>query len=339
MAFVLNSDITIGPFVKVKVSRLTIAKSVFDFVNKATIYLPTSARLKLAEQINKDVIQVNKQFKEGDSVKIDLGYNGVLNNEFKGFISRMDFKSPLEVVCEGYSYILRKRTYRKTFKNVKLIEILKFLSAGTDIKVDDKNIADVVVTKLVLQDHSGTEALQLIKKTFNELIQIWFENETMYADLFPVRPIGQTVKYRIGYNIITANELKKRDSANTDVEVVYQARDNSGQIKTATGGRLKSSKIVATASTQTQGERKRINTTITDQGTLNKLANSNHNKLTYDGYEGKITAFLAPYCLPAWTIELDDPKFPERGGRYVVTGIEVKYGMGARRVLEIANKL
>lgn len=70
------------------------------------------------------------------------------------------------------------------------------------------------------------------------------------------------------------------------------------------------------------------------------MANSQHYKTTYDGYDGKITAFLVPFCLPAWSINLMDKKFKEREGKYIITGVEITYGInGARRILEIGNQI
>lgn len=338
--FVLTSDISIGPYKRAKVHEVRINKSVHDFVNKAVIKLPTSARIVLDGNLLESSTNIANSFSEGALVKIDLGYNNVLKNEFVGFVSRVNFKSPLEVECEGYSYQLRKRTYKKVFKNAKLLEILKFLASGTDIVIDSKNIEDVVVTKLLLQDHSGTEALTLLKKMFDNIILFWFEGKVINASLFPAKPIGETVPYRIGWNVINADQLKKRESKNTDVEIIYQAREASGNVVTATGGRLKAFKTVAAVSSKTEGERKRINTSINNVATLKKMANSQHYKTTYDGYDGKITAFLVPFCLPAWSINLMDKKFKEREGKYIITGVEITYGInGARRILEIGNQI
>lgn len=338
--FVLKSDISIGPYSRAKVHEVRITKSVHDFVDKAIIKLPTSARIKIDGNLLESTTSVANSFSEGSPVKIDLGYNDTLTNEFIGFISRVNFKSPLEVECEGYSYQLRKRTYKQSFKNVKLLDILKFISTGTNIVIDAKNIEDVEVTKLLLQDHSGTEALNLLKKMFDNLLLFWFDGKVLYAGLFPAKPIGKIVKYRIGWNVINADQLKKRESKNTDVEIIYQARERSGNVVTATGGKLKAYKTVAAVSSKTEGERKRINTSVSNLPTLKKMANSQHYKTTYDGYDGKITAFLVPYCKPAWSIDLLDVKFKEREGKYIVNAVELTFGMsGARRILEIGNKL
>ncbi|MBL0144937.1 MAG: hypothetical protein IPP48_03425 [Chitinophagaceae bacterium] len=62
--------------------------------------------------------------------------------------------------------------------------------------------------------------------------------------------------------------------------------------------------------------------------------------MSYDGYEGKITSFLQPFCQHGWKAGLTDKSFPERSGDYLITSVEVTYGMsGARRTVELGEKI
>jgi hypothetical protein len=163
--FVLNSDITLGSFKAVKPVSVKIEKSMLQYTDKAVITLPITARIKTPDTSVSETLETAKAFSEGDAVTIRLGYNGSLKTEFEGFVSRVNFTSPVEIECEGYSYQLRKRTYQKTFVKASLLAVLKFLVAGTDIKLDEAQIPAFVIDKLVLQKHSGTEALEAIKKS------------------------------------------------------------------------------------------------------------------------------------------------------------------------------
>lgn len=80
--------------------------------------------------------------------------------------------------------------------------------------------------------------------------------------------------------------------------------------------------------------------TIKDKGTLDKMSNAVHSNLTFDGYEGKITSFLQPYCEPGYKAILEDKTYPERGGNYIIEAVEVTYGTGgARRKVSIGMQL
>jgi len=132
--FVLNSNITIGQYKNVKPHGVKITKSVFSFVNKCVIKVPITARIK---QGNGEVVTQSadtaKLFKEGDAVYVELGYNNKLIKEFKGFVSRVNFTTPVEIECEGYSYLLKQKTFVKSFKNTTLRKLLEYLVAGTEI--------------------------------------------------------------------------------------------------------------------------------------------------------------------------------------------------------------
>jgi hypothetical protein len=79
---------------------------------------------------------------------------------------------------------------------------------------------------------------------------------------------------------------------------------------------------------------------INDAASLQQLADAEQAKLSYDGYEGKITAFGQPYCEPGYRAILQDEKYPERSGNYVVEKTEVTYGMsGFKREVSIGAKL
>lgn len=351
--FVLNSDISIGQFVNVWVHDVSIKKSIFEYVDKAVIKLPISARIKNKNQ-NADntiikTVQTAEQFKAGDPVEIKLGYNGSLNTEFIGFVRRINFTSPLEVECEGYSYQLRIKTYQKTFKHAQLLDILKYLVEGTDIELDEKNIPGFVIDKLCLTGCNGCQALEEIKKISHDIVRIFFSGKRLWAGLLYLNATGtvdkyptkETVKYRLGWNVIKDNNLKLRQS-DGDVVMIYEGIKKDGSKETAlVNGKVhtRAKKIVQTSGGV--GLHKTVRTTaVTDAGTLKNMALAAQYKFNYDGYEGKITAFLQPYCEPAYMAFIEDLKYPERNGLYNVESVEVSYGMkGARRIVGIGIKL
>ena len=101
-----------------------------------------------------------------------------LYEEFTGFICRINFASPVEIECEGYSYELRKNTYLKNFKNVKLIQVLRFLLNGnTSIKLDSENVADFPITSLNIANKKGTEVLEMIKQKSENAIFFYFTGQ------------------------------------------------------------------------------------------------------------------------------------------------------------------
>lgn len=347
--FVLNSDISIGKFIGIKPIEVRLRKSLYEYIDKAIIKVPITARIIQSGKIVTQSTESAKQFSEGDKVLIKLGYNGRLYTEFEGFISRVNFTSPVELECEGYSYILKKRTYKRTFVKSQLIDILRYLVQDTEIVLDEKNIPSFVIDKLILQEHSGTEVLELIKKLSHDTIQANFSGNVLYAGLvlLDIRKRVNTipdVKYRLGWNVVKDDNLKLREAKNQNVTVKFLGIQKNGEIAEAEEGYIlspqkKTVKTVGKAGTD--GETKVVKTyTVTDKDALQKMAQEMSNKLSYTGYEGKITAFLQPFGKPGDRCELEDQRYKERSGSYLVESTEVVYSTGgARRSVNIGIKL
>jgi hypothetical protein len=326
MAFVLNSDIAIGKFVGVKPNNVKVKKSIFEYVDKAVIKLPITARIKRAGEVITATVETAKQINEGDKVVIKLGYNGVLKTEFEGFVSRINFTSPLEVECEGYSYLLRKKQLTGTLVNVELLTVLKKITEGTDIILDEKNIPKFKIDKLILTGKNGTTILEELKGTSKQLMRFFFTGNKLWGGLTYLS-IKAIVKYQLGWNVIKDGNLKQRLAKNDNYQIHWIGEKKDGSKVTAKAGKKG---IIKTHSSHI----------ITDQDSLQQLSDAGLKKLSYDGYEGKITAFGIPYCETGDKANLIDNKYPERGGNYIIESTEVSYGMdGYRRIVGIGAKL
>jgi hypothetical protein len=329
MSFALCSDISIGKYKSIKPNMVKINRSIYEYVDRAILKLPVTARVEHRDKIIVQKVEVANQFIEGDKVFIKLGYNGNLRDEFIGFVSRVNFTSPVEIECEGYSYQLRKKTYLKTFVNVQLIDVLKYLISGTDI-VLDKNIPSFKIDKIIFKNATGTEALELIKKVSDNTIRIFFTGNILYAGLLYLNPNPkEDIKYKMRWNVIKDGNLKLRRAKNNIVQVHYIGKKKDGSNVLCKAGKITASdtKVISSHA-------------VTDQSTLKSMADAKLKTLSFDGYEGNITAFGIPYCEPGNAAKLIDEKYPAREGRYIIESTEVVYGMsGFRRVVGISFKL
>jgi hypothetical protein len=72
---------------------------------------------------------------------------------------------------------------------------------------------------------------------------------------------------------------------------------------------------------------------------LKSFANEKAFKTSYSGYEGSITTFLQPYAEPGFSALINDERYPERNGEYLIESVHTKYGInGARRTVEIGPR-
>jgi hypothetical protein len=68
-----------------------------------------------------------------------------------------------------------------------------------------------------------------------------------------------------------------------------------------------------------------------DTDTLKKLQDDQKQALLNRGYEGSLTAFLVPFAEPAMAVQIDDPKYPARAGKYFIEAVEGEFGSGGGR--------
>jgi len=335
--FVLASKITIGSHSFSGVNELKVSKSVFEYANTATISIPASAVLK-QNGIKTASVQTARQFKEGDKVSIMLGYGtDNLKNEFKGFVKRINFTAPVQIECEGYSWLLRnKRNIKKSWRTTTLKEVLEEVVKGTGIKLHDKT-PHLPLKNLVLNNASGTQVLDYLKDLLKGTLTACFIDDVLYCGLVYMdltqpsssEPEGRTAKYRLGWNTINADSLKYRRSEDMEVNAVFQFRDEDGKLVEGGAG--------AGDAKVTRFEKL---TSVTEKKHLVEIAEAKLRQEKYDGYEGSIETFLMPYVQPGYRAETEDPKYLERGGNYFITSVETSFGQsGGRRSVGIGIKL
>ncbi len=323
--FRLSSKLKIGKYsFKGGFNELKINRSVQQIMDTATITLPSLSRvMKDDSNLPQSSAETARLFREGDKVRIELGYNDVLHREFEGFIRRVNFGSPVTLDLEGYGWQLRNKSMNKSWRSTTLRQVLEELVSGTDI-VLSPNIPDVKLEKLYITNSNGLQVLEYLKDKLH--LTVYFNFNELYAGIQQGQMAG-TTKYKLGWNVIKDDQLKYRLAEDTRVLVKVQRKQKKGEQVLYEVGDKDGSVSKITLPNVTAEDAKRIG----DEALK---------KAKYTGYEGKITSFLQPYCAPGYRSEIIDPKYDERGGAYFSIGTEVTAGMsGGRRIVEIGRSL
>ena len=318
----LTADIQIGAYTFNHVNEVKVEKSVDTLGSTASIKIPTTAYL-VSQGEKTTAVETARQFKPGDFVTIKLGYDGDNQEEFFGFVRRINLTTPIEIECEDWVYMLKKRKYLKSWKKTTLLDVLKFIVTGTGIELN-ANIPTVEFVNFQL-DTNGADALQKIKDEYG--LTVYFHKGELYAGLAYAIERGR-VKYRLRYNVIEDNDLKWRraEDVELNVKAICIKKDNT--------------KIEAEVGDKDGEKRTLFFYDVQSVKQLETLAKEELQKYKYDGYEGKITTFLQPFADIAYVAEIDDPVYSERGGNYWVHTVEVTYGTGgARRVVHLGIKI
>lgn len=318
--FVMCCHIKIGGVSFKAVNDILIKRSVYNLAATAMIRIPVTAVLKYAGK-PPTYIETARALKVGDPVVIRLGYDGSLNEEFKGYVKRLNYTVPLEVECEDEYYQTRSVNCVFSKKSTSLRSCLNEILPAIRIGY----CTDLTLKNFVINNKPGSWVLGLLKKEYGL---------TVFFDLDGKLYLGRTtdftgaiVKYRLRYNVIRDSELKYQlaDDVKLKVKAVCYYKDGT-KIEGEIG--------------EDGGEKKTLYYyDVKDATELKELATLELKRYSYDGYRGKIETFLLPYVQPCMVAEIDDPVYSERNGAYLVESVETRFGTGGgRRTVEIGIK-
>lgn len=323
--FVLKGSVIIGEYIFSSFHDVEIKKSVENIADTAVIKLPRKFIIKQngTEKFAETAIKVN------DPVTIKLGYadryEGV---EFKGFVTKIGIKTPIEIHCEDLIFLLRKKSITRNFGKTNLKEILTEIVK--DIKPEivlAENIPHIPFDTFIVKNKNGAQVLQQLKE--NHFINSFVDdNNKLYAGLLELTNIGETVIYNLNYNIVS-NDLEKIDNEGTSYLVKYTYINPKTNQKTTIEVGDKT------------GEVKEYHTSqISDLATLKQIAEKALLQLKKGGFSGSVTSFLIPYATRGMKATVIDEEHPELSGNYFIKTVTTSFGLGgARRKVEIGNRL
>lgn len=306
-----------------------IKKSVHQIVQSAKLQLPLSV-MKLNNDLSLPALErvrLIDNIKEGDTIKIELGYNGNNREEFTGFIKRINLKQPLELELEDEMYLFRKIRYTTNFKKATLKQVLTYLLAkynqtyGLGVELYDK-IPDLTMTNFLIENATGIEVLQSIADIYLQSSYLTTINEkkVLYCGLLYglARP---HINYSLNRNTVSADDLKYDQSEVIKYFVKIVNFRNDGSKHEYSYGNKKDTAI-----------QKNYNGDYTDVE-LKRMAEAEIAQQV-TGYRGSIETMLIPNVEPGNIAVIKDTQFGREGRGYIGT-VTTTFGSGARRKPEI----
>lgn len=315
--FQINRNIQIGNYQLQVVEEVKIIKSVSNLADTCTIKMPVSV-------LNKRIQELETKLKRGDKVVIEFGYDDDLVEEFRGYLQRIESQTDgITIYCEDEMFLFRKKIANRTFKKPSLKQLLEYcvsqLGLSLKIEVDyEMNFEKFTIFQ--------SEAFDVMKKIQEETkANIYVQGGTLYCVGQYVQKLGEVI-YDFERNIETA-DLTWQNASDKKVEIEIVSTTPDGKT------------IKGLAGTQ-GGQKITRNVTNFNQAALNKIAQEELKRHSYDGYEGKITGWLIPFVLPSYTARIVDQDYPERQGSYFVDAVETTISAsGGVRVVSISLKL
>lgn len=308
MAKVMNSVVTIGNFVfKQRVNSVQIVSSRKNLSNTATIKLANLKGL------------LEREIKVGDAVVIELGYDGVLNVEFEGYVSKTNPNIPFEVECEDEMWQLKQRTFHKSYASVSLKNLLLEMIPGADVQVPDITLSPFRISQDV---KSVFEVLEKLKSEYG--IDIFYRRKTLVAGLAYSQSLG-TVNYSLERNC-KGNKLsfKKKEDVKIKVKAINISPDN---------------KRTTYELGDTDGETRTLHFYNKKESEIKEIVKSKINLMKYDGYSGSIMAFGIPVVDHGVIARIIDVKYPERETSVYIDEVTTTYdgSNGFKREIELGR--
>lgn len=314
--FVLVSEIKLGGYTFDQVNSVQVSRSTSAIGAKAVVKVPVTAVIKASDGSVSARTETAKAVKVGDQVEIRLGYGKELNLEFRGYVRRINLKTPLEIECEDEFYRCRTRQATVSGKTSKLSDVLSAcgLSVG--------QAAELTLKNFVADNRTVSSVLEKLKTDYG--LDIFFDMDGKVYAIRAFDLVSDTVKYELRKNVIKDDDLKflKASDVKCKIKAVCYMVDGS-KMEAAIGEDGGMEKTLCFYDVESTGE-------------LKALAEAELKKYSKDGYEGTIETFLLPYAEPCMVADLSDPVYPERDGRYHITAVETTFGTGgARRKVSI----
>ena len=301
-------------------TSVTVRHSVETLTDTATIIVPAS-------YLNR-TLNLEKYIKEGEWVQIELGYNGNLQTEFKGYLKtiKTDDKN-ITLECEDPLYLFRTQLKDQQLQSITLKTLLQHITQQVNQQQQTNYTINCDYTftykKITI---SCATAIDVLKKIQDETkANIYVENNTLHIHPPYSKMNPKPINFNFAVNV-QQSELKyvKAKDKNIKIEIKTTLPDGT-EIKAEYGtenGQTKTRKVSAAT-----------------QQDLLTLAKNEYNLLCYDGYEGSLTAWLVPYCQPTDQIKIIDADYPQKEGCYYVIATEVNFNSnGATRKITIGRR-
>lgn len=315
--FTMQFDITVGDWRLGMVEKVEIVRSVEQLSDTCTITLPGA-------EYNK-ALDVEQKLHRGDKVIVNLGYAEIgMVQEFEGWLQRIGTDNgAITLECEDDLYLFRKALPDQEHKNIKLQDLLELVVSGVGGGFDIDCSYSWTYQKFVISTATGYDVLKKVQEESGA--DIYIQGKTLHVH-GPGEKVGNTVIYDFGQNIQDC-DLTYRRTEDRRVRIVVKALLPDGKVKEKEYG-------------TTGGDRVVVRSAASDDASMKLRGESEHKRLTFNGYDGNIVTWLVPFIKPGDSAELHDRDYEYKDGTYYVKGVKTEFSSdGGVRTIELGYRL
>ena len=271
----MKFDIEVGDYKLGMVEKVEIIRSVEQLADSAVVTLP-AAEYNIA-------LDVEQKIHRGDKIVINLGYDEIgMVQEFVGWVQRVGTDNgAITLECEDDLYLFRKALTDRQFTNVSLKSLLELVVEGVGGGFSIDCSYSWTYEKFVINNATGYDVLRKIQEECGA--DIYIQEKTLHVHA-PGEKVGNTIYYDFSQNVQDC-DLTYRRTEDRRVRVVVKALLPDGKVKQMEYGTTGGDKVV-------------VKCASSDDESMKLRGESEHKRLTFDGYDGNIVTWLVPYIKP-----------------------------------------
>ena len=313
----MGYDITIGSYKVGMLDSVEIHKSVELLADTAEITLP-AAEYNVA-------LDVESKIGRGDAVSIRIGYeeNGLVE-EFRGWLQRISTDGGnIKLTCEDDLFTLRKNLPNEVLKKVTLETLLKRVIRGAGNCYGLSCSYRWTYAKFVIHEATGYDVLKKVQEECGA--DIYRKDGVLHVHP-PGEVTGKERFYDFSLNVEEA-DLTYRKAEDKKVRVVVKALMPDGTVKEIETG-------------STGGDKVEVRSATSDEASMKARGELEVKRRSFDGYDGSITTWLIPECMPGDSATLHDRDYPQKDGTYFVRSVTTSFSKdGGKRKIELGFRL
>lgn len=294
-------------------------------IKKSVDELQDTARLVVPGMMSGVSLNRENTIRRGAEITIEIGYNGELVKEFEGYVSRVSTQGALEIDCEDGMFAFRKDVPNKAFEKPSTTDILNHITSSIGgVKLDaSKELQGITFETFLIEYSDGFSVLKKLKEEAR--IDIYMRGETLCARL-PFSEKKGDATYSFQKNIETAT-------------VKYLAAQDRKMLVSVTGSDAQGKKVVGVFGEKGGDIINIARPSVSDNNSLQKIAQNIWEKSLVAGYEGEIQTWLIPYATYGTIAKIVDKDYPSRRGSYFVKEVVTTFtNEGGRRTLTLGKK-
>lgn len=295
----MGSEITIGNYVFEYVHRVNVESTWQKVGDTCIIELPN-----VRGQLDKDI-------KPGQEVIVRLGYDGLLVEEFRGYVVRVSPTAPLKIECADEIWQLRQETVSMSWKSVKLKDLLAYLTPGAMLD----SVPDMTLAPFRLDKVTRAAALESIRSSYG--LAVYFRGPQLFVGLPYTEQGVPENRYHFQQNCLVGSlAYRRKEDVKVKVTAISLKPDNT-RITVDLGDK--------------DGEVHTLHFYNLTEAELKQQGTEKLARLKFDGYSGSFSGFGQPNPLHSSVVHLADDTYPERGGSYYVDKVVTSYSQSGYR--------